>query len=243
MERALTFEIVRRFRRGPRIAARAAWPLALDRITVLFGPSGAGKTTILRALAGLDRPDAGAIAFDGETWFDAARGIHVRPQARRVGYVFQEGALFPHLSVARNVAFGLGGLPRAERQARVEELAARLGIGDLLRRRPAELSGGQRQRVALARALAPGPRLLLLDEPLSALDGPARAALRDELRGLVERAEVPAVLVTHDRAEARALGHRLAVLVDGAIRQVGPVEQVFAAPADAEVARVVGEVG
>ncbi|HYD41906.1 MAG TPA: ABC transporter ATP-binding protein [Anaeromyxobacter sp.] len=243
MERALTFDIVRRFRRGPRIDARAEWPLAQDRVTVLFGPSGAGKTTVLRALAGLERPDAGAISFDGETWFDAARGIHVRAQARRVGFVFQEGALFPHLSVARNVAFGLRGLPRAERRARVEDLAARVGIGDLLRRRPAELSGGQRQRVALARALAPGPRLLLLDEPLSALDGPARAALRDELRALLERADVPAVVVTHDRGEARALGHRLAVLVDGAIRQVGPVEQVFAAPADAEVARVVGEEG
>jgi molybdate transport system ATP-binding protein len=240
MERALTFEIVRRFRRGPHVAARAAWPLAQDRVTVLFGPSGAGKTTILRALAGLDRPDAGAIAFDGETWFDAARGVHVRPQARRVGLLFQEYALFPHLSVEGNVAFGIAGRPRAERRARVAELAASFGIGDLLRRRPAELSGGQRQRVALARALAPGPRLLLLDEPLSALDGPTREALRGELRQLLERTEAPAIVVTHDRADALALGHRLAVVVAGEIRQVGPVERVFAAPADADVARVVG---
>ena len=243
MERALTFEIVRRFRRGPRIAARAEWALAQDRVTVLFGPSGAGKTTILRALAGLERPDAGVVVFDGETWFDAARRVNVPPQARRVGLVFQDSALFPHLPVEGNIAFGLRGRPRAERRARVEELAARLGIEDLLHRRPAELSSGQRQRVALARALAPGPRLLLLDEPLSALDGPAREALRGELRALLERAEVPAVVVTHDRAEARALGHRLAVLVDGVIRQVGPVERVLAAPADAEVARVVGTGG
>jgi molybdate transport system ATP-binding protein len=240
MERALTFEIVRRFRRGPRVAAEAAWPLAEDRVTVLFGPSGAGKTTLLRALAGLERPDAGRIAFGEETWFDAARGIDLPPQARKVGLLFQEYALFPHLSVAGNVGFGLAGRPREERRARIEELAASFGIADLLARRPAELSGGQRQRVALARALAPCPRLLLLDEPLSALDSPTREALREELRSLLDRSGVPAVVVTHDRAEALALGHRLAVLVDGVIRQVGPVERVFAAPADAEVARVVG---
>ena len=242
MERALSFEIVRRFRRGPRIAARAGWPLAPDRVTVLFGPSGAGKTTVLRALAGLDPPDAGAITFDGETWFDAARRVHVPPQARRVGLVFQEYALFPHLSVEGNVAFGLRGRPGAEARSRIDELAATFGLGDLLHRRPAELSGGQRQRVALARALAPRPRLLLLDEPLSALDAPTRAELRGELRALLEQTEVPAVVVTHDRAEALALGHRLAVLVDGTIRQIGPVEDVFASPADPEVARAIGAI-
>ena len=240
MAPALAFEVVRRFRRGPVIAARAAWPLAGAPVTVLFGPSGSGKTTVLRALAGLDRPDAGLITFGGETWFDAARGVHLPPQARGVGLLFQEYALFPHLSVAANVGYGLHRLPRAERADRVAGLAERLGVGDLLARRPSELSGGQRQRVALARALAPRPRLLLLDEPLSALDAPTREALRGELRHLLEQAGVPAIVVTHDRVEALALGDRLAVLVDGTIRQVGPVHQVFSEPADAEVARVVG---
>lgn len=240
MDRALSFEVVRRFPRGPTVTARAAWPLAEDPVTVLFGPSGAGKTTVLRALAGLDRPDAGAILFEGERWFDASRKVFVPPQARRVGLVFQDHAVFPHLSVAANVGFGLHGLPRAERGARVAELAARLGIAGLLQRRPGELSSGQRQRVALARALAPRPRLLLLDEPLSALDAPAREALRGELRHLLETSGVPAVVVTHDRSEALALGDRLAVLVDGTVRQVGRVHEVFSAPADVEVARVVG---
>jgi molybdate transport system ATP-binding protein len=239
MEPALTFEIVRRFPRGPLVHARAELPVAGGPVTVLFGPSGSGKTTVLRALAGLDRPDAGAIRFGGETWFDAARGVHVPPQRRRVGLLFQDYALFPHLDVAANVAYGVRA-PRAARAARVRELAARLGISELLARRPGELSGGQRQRVALARALAPGPRLLLLDEPLSALDAPARAELRGELRRTLEGAGVPAVVVTHDRVEALALGDRMVVMVGGEIRQAAPVAEVFGAPADADVARVVG---
>jgi molybdate transport system ATP-binding protein len=240
MDRALSFDVGRRFAGGPAIAARATWPLDRDPVTVLFGPSGSGKTTVLRALAGLDRPDAGAITFDGERWWDAASGRFVPPQARRVGLLFQDHALFPHLTVAANVAYGLRGMERAEREARVAEVAGRFGVADLLGRRPGQLSGGQRQRVALARALAPRPRLLLLDEPLSALDAPAREALRGELRQHLERAGIPAIVVTHDRVEALALGDRLAVIVDGAIRQVGPVHEVFSAPVDAEVARVVG---
>ncbi|ABS25776.1 ABC transporter ATP-binding protein [Anaeromyxobacter sp. Fw109-5] len=240
MERALSFEIERRFPRGPVVSARASWPLGRDPVTVLFGPSGSGKTTVLRALAGLDRPDAGAIGFDEETWFDAARGVFVPPQQRRIGFLFQEYALFPHLSVAANVAFGLHRRRRQEQQARVEELAERFGLADLLQRRPAQLSGGQRQRVALARALAPRPRLLLLDEPLSALDAPSREELRGELRHLLERSGVPTIVVTHDRTEALALGDRLVVLAEGGVRQVGPVHEVFSGPVDAEVARVVG---
>jgi molybdate transport system ATP-binding protein len=222
------------------VSARASWPLGRDPVTVLFGPSGSGKTTVLRALAGLDRPDAGAITFGEERWFDAAAGLHLPPQRRGVGLVFQGDALFPHLSVAGNVGFGLHRLGRADRAARVAELAERLGLSRLLGRHPAELSGGERQRVALARALAPRPRLLLLDEPLSALDAPTREALRGELRHALEGSGVPAVVVTHDRMEALALGDRLVVLVDGGVRQVGPVHEVFSAPVDAEVARVVG---
>jgi molybdate transport system ATP-binding protein len=240
MPGALSFEVVRRFPHGPVIAASASWPLHGPLVTVLFGPSGSGKTTILRALAGLDRPDAGGITYGEETWFDSARTIFVPPQARGVGFLFQEYALFPHLSVAANVGYGLQRLPRPDRESRVVELAGRFGLADLLARRPVELSGGQKQRVALARALAPRPRLLLLDEPLSALDAPTREALRGELRHLLELAGVPAIVVTHDRVEALSLGDRLAVLVDGAVRQVGPVHEVFSTPADVEVARVVG---
>ena len=240
MERALKFDFVRRFPRGPAISAAAAWPLAGDLVTVLFGPSGSGKTTVLRALAGLDRPDSGSITFDNEPWFDAERGIFVAPQSRGVGMLFQDYALFPHLSVAANLGYGLHRAPGAARASQVAALAERFGVADLLDRRPAELSGGQKQRVALARALAPRPRLLLLDEPLSALDAPTREALRGELRHLLEQAGVPAIVVTHDRTEALALGDRLAVLVAGAIRQVGPVHEVFTSPVDVEVARVVG---
>jgi molybdate transport system ATP-binding protein len=240
MERALSFDISRRFPGGPAIEARGQWPIAGAPVTVLFGPSGSGKTSVLRALAGLDRPDAGSICFDGETWFDASRGLDVPPQGRGVGLLFQDDALFPHLSVAANLGYGLHHLARAEREGRVAELAGRFGVAGLLERRPRQLSGGERQRVALARALAPRPRLLLLDEPLSALDAPLREALRGELRQLLERAGVPVILVTHDRVEAMALGDRLAVLVGGALRQVGPVHQVFSAPLDVEVARVVG---
>ncbi len=240
MDRTLSFDVTRRFPGGPTVAARAAWPLGEGLVTVLFGPSGSGKTTLLRALAGLERPDAGHIRFGAETWFDAAARTFVPPRARGVGLLFQDYALFPHLTVAGNLGYGLHRAPRAEREARVAEVATRLGLTELLGRRPGALSGGQRQRVALARALAPRPRLLLLDEPLSALDAPTREVLRGELRALLEQAGVPAVLVTHDRTEALALGDRLVVLAAGAVRQVGPVHQVFSAPADVEVARVVG---
>jgi molybdate transport system ATP-binding protein len=209
-------------------------------VTVLFGPSGSGKTTILRAVAGLDRPDGGHVRFAGETWFDGAHGRFVSPQERRVGFLFQEYALFPHLGVAANIGYGTHALPRAERTARVREVARLCAVEDLLHRRPAELSGGQRQRVALARALAPRPRLLLLDEPLSALDQALREELRTELRRLLVDSGVPALVVTHDRVEALALGDRLAVVIAGEVRQVGPVAEVFAAPADPDVARVVG---
>jgi molybdate transport system ATP-binding protein len=244
MERTLAFDIHRRFPRGPVISARASWPIAQasgrPAVTVLFGPSGSGKTTILRALAGLDRPDAGSILFDGTQWFDDSADLWLPPQARRVGLLFQEYALFPHLTVAANVAYGLHRLARAERAQRLGEMAERFGIAELLARRPGELSSGQRQRVALARAVAPKPRLLLLDEPLSALDTPTREVLRGELRSMLEKAGVPSIVVTHDRTEALALGDRLVVLHEGTIRQVGPVHEVFSAPVDVEVARVVG---
>jgi molybdate transport system ATP-binding protein len=237
---SLAFDLERSFRDGP--VVRAALEISLEEapVTVLFGPSGSGKTTVLRCLAGLDRPQRGFIRFRGETWFDAAARCFVPPQRRGVGLLFQEYALFPHLTVAGNIGFGLSRSPRAERDARVREVATFLRIEDLLDRRPGRISGGQRQRVALARALAPRPRLLLLDEPLSALDFPTREELRGELRVLLERSGIPSLVVTHDRVEALALGDRLAVLADGCIRQVGTVGEVFSDPADLVVARVVG---
>ncbi len=236
----LTVDVQRTFPGRPSIRIRLDERLAPGEVLVLFGPSGAGKTTALRALAGLDRPDGGAIRFDDETWFDAVAGVQVPPQRRRIGLLFQDLALFPHLSVEENVAYGLGRLAREERRARVAETARMLRVEDLLARRPGTLSGGERQRVALARALAPRPRLLLLDEPLSALDAPLRESLRGELGALLHRLGIPSIVVTHDRTEALALGSRIAVLAGGAVRQVGRVEEVFGAPADLEVARVVG---
>jgi molybdate transport system ATP-binding protein len=236
----LEARFLRRYRGGPTISAEVVLPGGDGSVTVLFGPSGSGKTTVLRALAGLDRPDEGTIRLGGETWLDAERGVFVPARRRRVGLLFQEYALFPHLTVRENVAFGLHRTGRAERERRSADALALLRLGDLAGRKPAELSGGQRQRVALARAVAPRPALLLLDEPLSALDAPTREELRGELRALLVRLGVPTVVVTHDRLEALALGDRMAVMVDGAIRQSGSVEEVFERPADHEVARCVG---
>jgi molybdate transport system ATP-binding protein len=206
---------------------------------VLFGPSGAGKTTMLRIIAGLERPDTGRILYNDEVWVDRERGVFVPPQRRRIGYLFQEYALFPHLTVEENIAYGLGNCSLSERRRRVAEMLELVGIVALKDRRPGQLSGGERQRVALARALAPHPRLLLLDEPLAALDAPMRHVLRGELRRLLRSARIPTILVTHDRAEALALGDQMAVLIAGQIRQVGPVPEVFSRPADVRVAEAV----
>lgn len=208
-------------------------------VSVLFGPSGCGKTTVLRCLAGLERPEEGEIRFGDETWFDAARGVCLAPQQRGVGFVFQDFALFPHLTVAGNIGYGLRRHPAAERHRRVSEFIERFGLGGLEARHPRQLSGGQQQRVALARALACRPRLLLLDEPLAALDAVLREELRTGLRAMLAACEVPVLLVTHDRAEALALGDELIVMDAGVVRQTGPVLEVFNRPADATVAKIV----
>jgi molybdate transport system ATP-binding protein len=240
MAPVLLADFEKRFAGGPTIAAALKLPTGGPPVTVLFGPSGSGKTTILRCLAGLERPDRGRITWDGETWFDAERGTSLPPQARRVGLLFEDHALFPHLTVAANVGYGLRRRPRRERESRVAERLAGVGLSGLADRRPGQLSGGQRQRVALARALALEPRLLLLDEPLSALDAPTRELLRGELRRLLTQAGVSTLLVTHDRLEALALGDRMAVVAAGQVRQVGPIDEVFRRPSDVEVARIVG---
>jgi molybdate transport system ATP-binding protein len=228
------------FRDGPTIACELQLSPEDGQVTVLFGSSGAGKSTILRCFAGLERPTRGSIRFGHEIWFDAELGLDTPPQARRVGLMSQEAALFPHLSVGGNVGYGIRGLPRRERDERVLELLRFVRMEGLSERRPAELSGGERQRVALARALAPKPRLLLLDEPLSSLDAPTREELRVELRLMLAALRLPTLFVTHDRIEALSLADRMAVLSEGRIRQLGPVAEVFSRPADREVARIVG---
>ena len=209
-----------------------------DGVAALFGPSGAGKTLTLQCLAGLVRPDAGRIVVDGQVLFDSVAGIDVRPQRRRVGYVFQGYALFPHLTVRGNVGFGLR--DRVERRRREDEVMARLGIEAFAERYPRELSGGQRQRVALGRALATDPALLLLDEPLSALDLPLRQALRDELRSVLTGWGIAAVLVTHDLTEAYRLGDRIVVYEEGRVIQASPRAELLWQPSSRSVARIMG---
>jgi molybdate transport system ATP-binding protein len=201
----------------------------------LVGPSGAGKTTVLRAIAGLARPSHGHIRLDDRPWFDAEAGVSLAPEERSVGLVFQDYALFPHLTVRKNVAFGARSDP-----ARVEELLERLRISQLAGARPGTLSGGERQRVALARALARRPEVLLLDEPLSALDAHTRAEIKVELRGLLDELALPTVFISHDFRDAVALAHRAAVIVAGKIRQVGSVESLARSPTDAFVAALTG---
>jgi molybdate transport system ATP-binding protein len=215
------------------VAADLCVPLDQSPVTVLFGPSGSGKTTLLRMIAGLQRPDAGCIVFRERPWFDAARGIHLPPQQRGAGILFQDYALFPHLTVAENVAY-------AASPETAHRLLGTFGLAKLAGNKPRALSGGEQQRVALARALAAEPALLLLDEPLSALDAPTRSRTRHDLRRMLLASGVPSIVVTHDRMEAVALGDWMAVMVDGRIRQTGPVQDVFRRPADLQVAESVG---
>jgi molybdate transport system ATP-binding protein len=208
----------------------------------LAGPSGAGKSTLLRIAAGLLRPEHGRVTCGDDVWLDTASGRQVPPELRGCGYVFQDYALFGHLRVWQNVAYGLRRTPRAQRRARADELLERFGIAHLAEARPATLSGGERQRVALARALAPRPRALLLDEPLSALDARTRARASRELASVLRDAGVPALLVTHDFTEAAVLGDRVAVIDSGRIVQEGTAGELAAAPASAFVADFTGAV-
>jgi molybdate transport system ATP-binding protein len=226
---------------APAVSVRADLELGSgsNRVMVLFGPSGSGKTTILRCLAGLDRPQEGFIRFNEEIWFDAAGKIDRPPQERRLAYVSQDYGLFPHLTVEQNIQFGMTGVSVNGRE-RVETILRAVHLDGMGRRLPARLSGGERQRVALARALARDPRLILLDEPLAALDLPLRDPMRRELRQFLRSVDVPSVVVTHDRVDALTLGDQMAVLSAGRIRQVGAVHEVFSRPIDVEVAGSVG---
>ncbi len=209
-------------------------------IVVLFGPSGSGKTTTLNALAGLVTPDRGQITLDAQTLFrdsTVAPGINVPTHRRRVGYVFQHYALFPHLTAHENIGFPLKG---PQRQVRVGELLERMNLAHLANRYPHELSGGQQQRVAIARALASAPRILLLDEPFSALDVAVRQHLQRDLVALQRDLELPVIYVTHRLEDAFAVGQRLAVMHDGQLAQVGPIADVLRYPANPQVAAIMG---
>jgi molybdate transport system ATP-binding protein len=206
--------------------------LDVDSTVALIGPSGAGKSTVLNAIAGLVRPAAGRIRCDDETWFDGERGVFLLPEWRRVGLVFQDYALFPHLTVRQNVEY-------ARRHA-ADEYLDRFGIRHLERAHPGRLSGGERQRVALARALARDPEILLLDEPLSALDAHTKIEVRSELQQLLADLEIPTLLVTHDFEDAAALAGQVGVLVEGKVRQTGSPSDLVANPADAFVASFTG---
>jgi iron(III) transport system ATP-binding protein len=231
--------------RYPGAAGRAAVDsvslrLRAGEIGVLIGPSGCGKTSLLRAIAGLERLAQGRIAIRGEPLADAARGLHTAPEARRIGMVFQDYALFPHLSVARNVAFGIAGLPRAAREKRVREVLDLVGLADAAERAPHQLSGGQQQRVALARALAPEPRLLLLDEPFSSLDIDLRERLAQELRAILNASATTALFVSHDQLEAFAVGDKIGVMRNGRLLQWDDAYTLYHRPACRFVASFIG---
>ena len=240
MAAEMTIDMTKTFAGRTPIQAHLRYAVEASTVLILFGPSGSGKTTILRSIAGLEWPEEGRIQFLSRTWLDTKSGIRVSPQDRQIGYMPQDYALFPTYSVVGNIGYGLGALSASDRKKRVEEMLELFQLCGFDSAKPRELSGGQQQRVALARAVAPRPQLLLLDEPLSALDAPTRLQLRGELRSLLKQLALPSIIVTHDWAEALTLGDVMAVMSEGNVLQVGTPQAVFSRPANAEVARVVG---
>lgn len=237
--RALVLEEVTKTYGGV-VAARALYLDARPgELLTLIGPSGCGKSTTLRLVAGLERPDAGAISIAGDVVAD--RRHWQPPERRRVGLVFQDHALFPHLNVSDNVAFGLDRLPRADRRTRVGEVLDMVRLGQLARRFPHELSGGEQQRVALARALAPRPAVVLLDEPFSSLDENLRAQVRSDTVAVLRETGTTAMLVTHDQTEALSVGDRVVVMRDGVIEQADTPQRVFESPSTRFVASFMGD--
>jgi molybdate transport system ATP-binding protein len=209
-------------------------------VTVLFGPSGSGKTLTLDSIAGFVRPDEGRILLDDAILFDAAAGVHLAPQARQCGYVFQKYALFPHMTLRQNLEFAAERRPRLERHRRVNEMLERFRLSEVAGRRPQELSGGQRQRCSIARALIGAPRVLLLDEPGQGLDAPLRAEFYEVLRQVRADFKTPVLLVTHDLDECFELGEEMIVMHEGRIAQTGTPRQVLDRPASLDVARLLG---
>ncbi|MGB2627218.1 MAG: molybdenum ABC transporter ATP-binding protein [Candidatus Acidiferrum sp.] len=209
-------------------------------ITILFGPSGGGKSTLLDCIAGLQTPDAGRVALGDQIFFDSDRNIICPPQRRRIAYVFQSLALFPHLTVEQNVAYGLFEMNSLDRSDRIERVLEAFHIAPLKYRKPRELSGGEKQRVALARSLATDPQLLLLDEPLTGLDARLRSAILQDLRELEAARQIPILYVTHNREELDAIGDRVIALAGGKVTGVGSARQVLDAPKSAVIAQVAG---
>jgi molybdate transport system ATP-binding protein len=212
----------------------AQWEIG-DELAVLFGYSGAGKSITLQMIAGLMKPDEGEIHLNGKPLFNSAAAIDLPPQARSFGYVFQDLALFPHLTVRENILYGAHGMSKSEREQRSRDMMERFMIAGLEKKYPTEISGGQKQRVALARALIRRPDALLLDEPFSALDAPLRVEMRNFLKEIRREFTIPVVLVTHDLAEAVALADRLIIMADGRVVQAGTPNDVLNSPACAEV--------
>lgn len=212
----------------------------LPGITILFGPSGAGKSTVLDCIAGLARPDAGRIVAGEEVLFDSQARVNRPLQARHIAYVFQTLTLFPHMSAEENVAFGLDGLPRQERAARVKEILTAFRVDKLRTRKPSEISGGERQRIALARSLVTQPRVLLLDEPLTGLDAELKAAIVDDLRAWNTARRIPVLYVTHTREEVDALGERVIAMDHGRVVSEGTPMQVLEAPRRKRLAQAAG---
>lgn len=209
-------------------------------ITILFGASGAGKTTLLDCIAGLREPNHGLMAIGDFTLFDSASRIKLPPNRRNVGYLFQTVALFPHMTVRQNIEYGLAALDREERESRTWEILESFHIAPLAERRPGEISGGERQRVALARTLVTRPRVLLLDEPLTALDAVTKSRIIDDLRAWNERHRIPILYVTHDREEVFALGERVIALAEGRILAEGSPHDVLHRPQLESVAQLAG---
>jgi molybdenum ABC transporter ATP-binding protein len=224
------------------IELNVAFEVAAGRCLALAGPSGAGKSTILRLVAGVLRPHRGRITCGDDIWVDTSDGAWMPPERRRCGYVFQDYALFPHLSAWRNVAYGLRSTPTRERKATALALLDQLGLADRADAKPATLSGGEQQRVALARALAPGPAVLLLDEPLSALDARTRASATRQLTATLRSLELPVVLVTHEFGEAALLGDEIGIIDHGTIIQRGSASELASTPTSAFVADFTGAV-
>jgi iron(III) transport system ATP-binding protein len=231
-----------RYGTGASHAAVSAVSLGLRRgqIGVLIGPSGCGKTSLLRAVAGLEPLRAGRIRIESSPVSDTQAGLHAAPEARRIGMVFQDYALFPHLSVADNVAFGIAHLEGAKRRSRTQEVLDLVGLGHAGKRAPHELSGGQQQRIALARALAPQPRLLLLDEPFSSLDVDLRERLAQEVRGILKSLQITALFVTHDQFEAFSIGDLIGVMNKGVLEQWDDAYTLYHRPATRFVADFIG---
>jgi molybdate transport system ATP-binding protein len=209
-------------------------------ITILFGPSGAGKSTLLDCIAGLVRPDAGRIITGEEVLFDSHAGVNCPPQARRIAYVFQTLALFPHMSAEQNVSYGLNGLPPEQRAARVEEILKAFRVDKLRTSKPAEISGGERQRIALARSLVTQPRVLLLDEPLTGLDAELKASIVEDLRAWNAASRIPILYVTHAREEVDTLGERVIAMDNGRVLSTGTPIEVLEAPRHKRLAQAAG---